>query len=40
VLIMLASRPAFKEFFSRKLETAPPGVLEHPPTAVPAQVDF
>ncbi len=40
VLIMLASRPAFKEFFSRKLETAPPGVLEHPPATLPAQVDF
>jgi hypothetical protein len=40
VLIMLASRPVFKEFFSRKLETAPPGVLEHPPVVVPAQVDF
>src|SRR6204780_3196114 len=37
LLIMLASRPVFKEFFSRKLETAPPGVLEHPPAVVPAQ---
>jgi len=40
LLIMLASRPVFKEFFSRKLETAPPGVLEHPPATLPAQVDF
>jgi amino acid transporter len=40
LLIMLVSRPVFKEFFSRKLETAPPGVLEHPPVVVPAQVDF
>jgi len=40
LLIMLASRPVFKEFFSRKLETAPPGVLEHPPAVIPAQVDF
>jgi amino acid transporter len=40
LLIMLASRPVFKEFFSRKLETAPPGVLEHPPAVAPAQVDF
>jgi amino acid transporter len=39
-VIMLISRPYFKEFFSRKLETAPPGVLEHPPVVVPAQVDF
>jgi amino acid transporter len=40
LLIMLASRPVFKEFFSRKLETATPGVLEHPPAVIPAQVDF
>jgi amino acid transporter len=39
-VIMLISRPYFKEFFSRKLEVAPPGVLEHPPVVVPAQVDF
>src|ERR1035438_1991022 len=30
VVFMLISRPVFKEFFSRKLETAPPGILEHP----------
>ena len=39
-VIMLVSRPYFREYFSRKLETAPPGVLEHPPTAGPAPVDF
>jgi amino acid transporter len=41
-LILLISRPYFKEFFSRKLEVAPPGVLEHPPPTapVPARVDF
>jgi amino acid transporter len=39
-LIMLVSRPYFRDFFSRKLETAEPGVLEHPPVALPAQVDF
>ena len=40
VVVMLISRPYFKEFFSRKLETAPPGILEHPPATLPAQVDF
>jgi amino acid transporter len=41
VIIMLVSRPYFKEFFSRKTETAPPGVLEEPPPPVlPPQVDF
>jgi amino acid transporter len=40
-IIMLVSRPFFREFFSRKTETAPPGVLERPPSPViPAQVDF
>jgi amino acid transporter len=40
-LVMLASRPFFGEFFSRKPETAPPGVLEKPPPAVlPAPVEF
>jgi len=40
-VIMLASRPYFKEYFSRKTETAPPDVLEQPPPAdLPAQVDF
>ena len=38
---MLISRPYFKEFFARKTETAPPGILDRPPIeAIPAQVDF
>ena len=42
VIIMLISRPYFKEFFSRKTETAPPGVLDQPPPTepTPARVDF
>ncbi len=41
VIVMLATRPVFKEFFSRKRETAPPGVLERPPSqAIPAPVEF
>jgi amino acid transporter len=40
-LLMLASRPYFKEFFRRKPETAPPGILDAPPSPVlPAPVDF
>jgi amino acid transporter len=41
-VVMLISRPYFREFFSRKLETAPPNLLEQPlPTGpVPARVDF
>jgi amino acid transporter len=40
-VVMLVSRPYFKEFFSRKTETAPPDLLEQPPPAVvPPQVDF
>jgi amino acid transporter len=40
-IIMIVSRPYFKEFFSRKTETAPPDLLEQPPPAVvPPQVDF
>jgi hypothetical protein len=39
-VLMLISRPYFREFFSRKLETAPPGVLEHPLVVEPAPVDF
>jgi amino acid transporter len=41
-IIMLVSRPYFREYFSRKLETAPPDVLEQPPPTepVPARVDF
>jgi amino acid transporter len=41
VIIMLVSRPYFKEFFSRKTEVAPPGILDQPPSpVVPPQVDF
>jgi amino acid transporter len=40
VIIMLFSRPVFKEFFARKREVAPPGILDHPIEAIPAPVDF
>jgi amino acid transporter len=41
VVIMLISRPYFKEFFSRKTETAPPGLLDQPPPEIiPPAVDF
>jgi amino acid transporter len=41
LLVMLASRPFFREFFSRRRETAPPGLLDQPPSPVlPAPVDF
>ncbi len=40
-VLMLISRPYFREFFSRKTETAPPGILDRPPAeALPAPVDF
>jgi len=40
-ILMFASRPYFKEFFKRKTETAPPGILDAPPMeTLPAQVDF
>jgi amino acid transporter len=41
-VIMLLSRPYFREFFSRKTETAPPGLLDQPPPVepTPARVDF
>ncbi|HEX7610449.1 MAG TPA: hypothetical protein VF380_07240, partial [Solirubrobacteraceae bacterium] len=40
-IIMLISRPFFKEFFTRKREVAPEGILERPPApAIPAPVDF
>jgi amino acid transporter len=41
-IIMLISRPYFKEFFARKTETAPPGLLQQPPPTepVPERVDF
>ncbi len=41
LILMLASRPYFKEFFSRRTETAPPGILDAPPSPmIPAPVDF
>jgi len=42
VIIMVVSRPFFKEFFSRKTETAPRGLLEQPPPTgpVPGRVEF
>ena len=41
LVLMLISRPYFREFFSRKTETAPPGILDQPPSPVlPAAVDF
>ena len=40
-VLMLVSRPFFRDFFSRKLETAPPGLLDQPPSpGMPAPVDF
>jgi amino acid transporter len=40
-IIMIASRPVFREYFSRKAEVAPPGILDRPPAPVlPAPVDF
>jgi amino acid transporter len=40
-VVMLISRPYFRDYFSRKLETAPPGLLDQPPSPViPAPVDF
>jgi amino acid transporter len=35
-VLMLISRPYFKEFFSRKTETAPPGILDAPVEHAPA----
>lgn len=40
-ILMLVSRPFFRDFFARKLEVAPAGILERPPAPIaPAQVDF
>jgi amino acid transporter len=41
-VIMIFSRPYFKEFFARKTETAPPGLLNQPPPTgpVPERVEF
>ena len=41
LILMIVSRPFFPGFFSRKTETAPPGILDSPPPPVlPAPVDF
>jgi amino acid transporter len=41
MILMLASRPYFKEFFSRRTETAPPGILDaRPSPVIPVPVDF
>ncbi|HEY5287639.1 MAG TPA: APC family permease [Solirubrobacteraceae bacterium] len=37
VILMLISRPFFRDFFSRKLETAEPGLLEEPVEHAPAR---
>jgi amino acid transporter len=39
-VIMLISRPYFRDYFARKTEVAPAGLLERPPSTLPAQVDF
>jgi amino acid transporter len=41
-VIMLVSRPFFRDYFTRRWETAPPGLVERPaPVAsIPAPVDF
>jgi len=36
VVLMLISRPYFREFFKCKTETAPPGLLEEPVEHAPA----
>jgi amino acid transporter len=41
VILMLISRPYFKEFFARHTEAARPGILEEPAVeTIPAPVDF
>lgn len=35
-VLMLASRPFFREYFARKTETAPPGLIEQPVEHAPA----
>jgi len=39
-IVMLISRPIFKEFFSRKAEIGPSGILDAAPAVMPADVDF
>ena len=41
LILMIASRPYFKEFFARKTEVAPAGILDAPPMqTIPTPVDF
>ena len=40
IVLMLVSRPYFREFFKRRTETAPAGVLDRPLATLPAPVDF
>jgi amino acid transporter len=41
IVLMLIARFYFRDFFKRKTETAPPGLLARPPSqVVPAPVDF
>jgi amino acid transporter len=40
LIVMLASRPVFREYFARKPETAPVGVLNRPLPVTPAPVEF
>ncbi len=37
-LVMVVSRPAFRPFFSRKMETAPPGLLDAPVERAPTHL--
>ena len=37
VILMIVSRPFFKDFFSRKLETVQPGLFEEPVEHAPAR---
>ncbi len=38
LVVMLVSRPFFSEFFSRKTETAPPGLLDAPVEHAPVHL--
>ena len=38
VVVMLISRPFFREFFARKTEVAPPGILDVPVEHAPAHL--
>ena len=38
LVLMLVLRPYFKQFFSRKTEAAPPGILDAPLERAPAHL--